>query len=101
LAAASSAIEANGSSAELRRASQAPARAVSAYGWRLEAPDMHAFIEVYVGGKWRLAGPTGKVEPQHLVRVAMGRDAADIAFMSVFGQAQLVAQTFGIAQANS
>ena len=82
----------------LCRASQVPARAVSAYGWQLQPPDMHAVIEVYVGGKWRLADPTGKVQPDGLVRVATGRDAADIAFMSIFGQAQLVTQRFSIEQ---
>jgi transglutaminase-like putative cysteine protease len=85
----------------LCRASQIPARAVSAYGWQLEPPDMHAVLEVFVGGKWRLADPTGKVEPRGLVRVATGRDAADIAFMSIFGQAQLIAQSFTIQQAPS
>jgi transglutaminase-like putative cysteine protease len=83
----------------LCRASQIPARAVSAYGWRLEPPDMHAVLEVFVGGTWRLADPTAKVRPDGLVRVATGRDAADIAFMSIFGQAQLVNQAFAINEA--
>ncbi|CAN7155508.1 transglutaminase family protein [Phenylobacterium sp. LjRoot225] len=83
----------------LCRASQIPARAVSAYGWELDPPDMHAVVEVFVGDKWRLVDPTGKVRPEGLVRVATGRDAADIAFMSIFGQAQLVTQSFTIAQA--
>lgn len=77
-----------------------PARAVSAYGYQLEPPDMHAVLEVFVGGMWRLADPTGKVRPDGLVRVATGRDAADIAFMSIFGQAQLVTQSFAIQEAN-
>jgi transglutaminase-like putative cysteine protease len=82
----------------LCRASQIPARAVSAYGWELDPPDMHAVVEVFVGDKWRLVDPTGKVRPEGLVRVATGRDAADIAFMSIFGQAQLVTQSFTIEQ---
>lgn len=82
----------------LCRASQIPARAVSAYGWQLQPPDMHAVLEVFVGGSWRLADATGKVRPDGLVRVATGRDAADIAFMSIFGQAQLVEQAFTIDQ---
>lgn len=82
----------------LCRASQIPARAVSAYGWLLDPPDMHAVLEVYVGGEWRLADPTGKVRPEGLVKVATGLDAADIAFMSIFGQAQLVNQSFAIEQ---
>ena len=83
----------------LCRASQIPARAVSAYGWQLEPPDMHAVLEVYVGGGWRLADPTGKVRSEGLVCVATGRDAADIAFMSIFGQATLVGQSFSIEEA--
>lgn len=82
----------------LCRASQIPARAVSAYGWQLDPPDMHAVLEVYVGGEWRLADPTGKVRPEGIVRVATGLDAADIAFMSIFGQAEMVSQSFAIAQ---
>jgi transglutaminase-like putative cysteine protease len=82
----------------LCRASQIPARAVSAYGWQLDPPDMHAVLEVYVGDSWRLADPTGKVRPEGLVRVATGLDAADIAFMSIFGQAQMVSQSFAIRQ---
>ena len=82
----------------LCRASQIPARAVSAYGWRLEPPDMHAVVEVFVGDRWQLVDPTGKVSPDGLVRVATGRDAADIAFMTIFGQADLVTQAFSIDQ---
>ena len=83
----------------LCRASQIPARAVSAYGFLLTPPDMHAVVEVFVGDTWRLVDPTGKVKPDGLVRVATGRDAADIAFMTIFGQAELVSQTFAIDQA--
>ncbi|CAN7544600.1 transglutaminase family protein [Phenylobacterium sp. LjRoot219] len=82
----------------LCRASQIPARAVSGYAWQLDPPDMHAVLEVYVGDSWRLADPTGKVRPEGLVRVATGLDATDIAFMSIFGQAQLVTQSFAIEQ---
>ncbi|MCR5881128.1 transglutaminase family protein [Phenylobacterium sp. J367] len=81
------------------RASDIPARAVSAYAWRLEPPDLHAVAEVYLGDRWWLVDPTGKAPVSGLVRVAAGRDAADIAFMSVFGTARLVAQAFAIAEA--
>ncbi len=84
----------------LLRASDIPARAVSAYAWKLDPPDLHAVAEVFVGGGWRLADPTGKVEACDLVRVATGLDAADIAFMSVFGRAVLVSQAFSVTQAD-
>lgn len=80
----------------LCRASDIPARVVSAYAWRLEPPDLHAVAEVFVGGAWRLIDPTCKAPISGLVRVATGLDAADVAFMSVFGEAELVAQTFSV-----
>nr|WP_295110290.1 transglutaminase family protein [uncultured Caulobacter sp.] len=80
----------------LCRASDIPARAVSAYAWKLEPPDLHAIAEVYLGGRWRLIDATGLAPIDGLVRVATGRDAADIAFMTIFGEATLVEQSFSI-----
>lgn len=80
------------------RAANIPARVVSAYAWRLEPPDMHAVAEVYLQGRWRLIDPTGLAPIEGLVRVATGRDAGDVAFMTVFGQAQLLAQTFAVTE---
>lgn len=80
----------------LCRAANVPARAVSAYAWRLEPPDLHAVAEVFVGGRWRLVDATGLAPIDGLVRVATGRDAADIAFMTIFGSASLVEQHFRI-----
>lgn len=80
----------------LCRAGNIPARAVSAYAWTLEPPDLHAVAEVYLGGRWRLIDPSGLAPLDGLVRVATGRDAADIAFMTIFGAAMLVEQRFRI-----
>jgi transglutaminase-like putative cysteine protease len=80
----------------LCRAANIPARAVSAYAWRLEPPDLHAIAEVYLGGRWRLIDATGLAPIDGLVRVATGRDAADIAFMTIFGRASLIEQSFSI-----
>jgi transglutaminase-like putative cysteine protease len=82
----------------LCRAAGIPARAVSAYAWRLEPPDMHAVVEVYIGGRWRMIDPTGLAPVDGLVRVATGLDAADIAFMTIFGRAELLTQSFAIHQ---
>lgn len=82
----------------LCRASGIPARAVSAYAWKLEPPDLHAIAEVFLGGSWRLIDATGLAPIEGLVRVATGRDAADIAFMTIFGQASLIEQSFTIRQ---
>ena len=80
----------------LCRAADIPARVVSAYAWRLDPPDLHAVVEVFLGGRWRLFDPTGKAPVEGLVRIATGRDAADIAFLSIFGRAELVDQAFGV-----
>ncbi len=82
----------------LCRAAGVPARAVSAYAWKLEPPDLHAIAEVYLGGRWRLVDATGLAPVEGLVRVATGRDAADIAFMTIFGQATLVEQSFSVSR---
>jgi transglutaminase-like putative cysteine protease len=81
------------------RAADIPARAVSAYAWKLEPPDLHAIAEVYLGGRWRLVDATGKAPIDGMVRVATGRDAADIAFMTIFGRATLIEQSFSIREA--
>ncbi|MDG2520435.1 transglutaminase family protein [Caulobacter segnis] len=78
------------------RAADIPARAVSAYAWKLEPPDLHAIAEVYLGGRWRLVDATALAPIEGLVRVATGRDAADIAFMTIFGKATLIEQSFTI-----
>ena len=83
----------------LCRAAEIPARAVSAYAWKLQPADLHAVVEVFVGGRWRLADPTRKAPVEGLVRIASGGDAADIAFMTVFGAAELVSQSFEVKKA--
>ena len=80
----------------LCRAADIPARAVSAYAWRLDPPDLHAVVEVYLDGRWWLTDPTGLAPVEGLIRVASGRDAADIAFMHIFGRADLLAQSFQV-----
>jgi transglutaminase-like putative cysteine protease len=83
----------------LCRAAGVPARAVSAYAWNLEPPDMHAVLEVYLGDRWHLVDPTGRAPVDGLVRVATGLDAADIAFMTIFGRGEYLEQSFTITRA--
>ena len=79
--------------AALCRASDIPARLVSAYALDLERQDFHAVVEVFVGGQWRLADPTGHASPDGLARIGEGRDAADIAFLTIFGSATMNSQS--------
>lgn len=85
----------------LCRASDVPARAVSAHAYGLDPPDMHAVAEVYLDGAWRLLDATRKCPSQALIQVATGLDAADIAFMSVFGEATLIEQSFAVTAAGT
>ncbi|MBA3895535.1 MAG: transglutaminase family protein [Sphingomonadaceae bacterium] len=78
--------------ATLARAATIPARLVSAYAPGVDPPDFHALVEVWLEGSWHLIDATGMAKTAEVVRVGVGRDATDIAFMTVFGAATLVEQ---------
>ena len=69
----------------LLRALDVPARVVSTYAPGLTPMDFHAVAEAFVDGAWHVVDATGKAPRQSLVRIATGRDAADIAFVTVIG----------------
>lgn len=71
--------------ASFARAAGIPARLVSAYAWQLDPPDFHAVVELWLDGAWRLIDATRLAPVEGLARIAVGRDATDIAFMTVFG----------------
>lgn len=83
--------------ASFARAAGVPARLVSAYAWKLDPPDFHAVVEVWLAGQWYLVDPTALAPLDGLVRIAVGRDATDIAFMTVFGCTELVEQSVTVA----
>ncbi len=83
----------------LARAAGMPARMVSVYAPDVTPPDFHAVAEVYVGGEWRLIDATGMAQPDTMVRIGIGRDAADIAFMIVYGDNKLNAQSVSVERA--
>ena len=65
----------------LLRAVNVPARVVSVYAPGLYPMDFHAVAEAFVEGQWRAVDGTLLAPRQTLVRIATGRDAADIAFL--------------------
>ena len=68
------------------RALNIPARLAVGYArFDTPPPDFHAVFEAFVGGHWELFDPTGLADPQDLVRIAVGRDAGDVAFATLFG----------------
>ena len=69
----------------LCRAASIPARAVAVYALKLNPADFHAVFEVYLGGRWWMVDATNLAPIAGFVRIAEGRDAADIAFMTTKG----------------
>lgn len=52
----------------------------------LGPPDFHAYVEVYLGDRWYLFDASGTGIPMGFVRLGTGRDAADVAFATIFGR---------------
>lgn len=66
----------------LLRSLDVPARMVSVYAPGLSPMDFHAVAEAYVDGEWWIVDATRLAPRQSMLRIATGRDAADIAFLS-------------------
>lgn len=67
------------------RALNIPARFVSCYADGLEPADFHAVFEAYLDRRWWLFDATRQAHLDGLVRIGVGRDAAETAFSSPFG----------------
>lgn len=74
----------------LCRALNIPARYFTGYAYQLEPPDMHACFECFIGGSWMIFDATRLAHLNGLVRVGIGRDAADAAVASIFGGVKLI-----------
>jgi len=62
-----------------------PARMVVGYLEKLQPMDLHAWFEAYVGGRWYTFDPTQDDLQGGRVAIAYGRDAADVAIYTQFG----------------
>ncbi len=67
------------------RALSIPARMVVGYLEGLEPMDLHAWFEVYVGNRWYTLDPTQAELKGGRIAIAYGRDAADVAIFTQFG----------------
>jgi transglutaminase-like putative cysteine protease len=74
------------------RAAGIPARYVSCYAPRVTPQDFHAVAEVFLadpaipgGGAWHLLDATGMARADEIVKIGVGRDAADVSFLTSFG----------------
>ena len=75
----------------LVRASGIPARYVACYGPQVEPQDFHAVAQVLlhdpISGEdsWQLVDATGMSSPSSTAIIGVGRDAADVSFLTSFG----------------
>lgn len=74
----------------LCRAMSVPARYATCYAYQLEPPDFHACFEVFIDGWWYVFDATRLAPLNGLVRIATGRDAADAAVCTIFGNPELI-----------
>jgi transglutaminase-like putative cysteine protease len=69
----------------LCRALTIPARYFTGYAYNLKPADFHACFEAYLGGQWILFDATRLAPLNGMIKIATGRDAADTAIASIFG----------------
>lgn len=72
------------------RALNIPARYVTSIDYGADPAlgpiDFHAYVDVYLSGRWYIFDPTGLCpKTTGLIRIATGRDANDVAFATIFG----------------
>ena len=58
--------------------------------------DFHAYVEAFLGDRWYMFDPSGTAIPMGFVRFGTGRDAADVAFATIFGPVQSAAPVISI-----
>jgi transglutaminase-like putative cysteine protease len=58
--------------------------------------DFHAYVEVFLGGRWYIFDPSGTAIPSGFLRLASGRDASDCAYASIFGDVHSLSRTLCI-----
>ena len=89
----------------LARACSIPARFASVYAPDVTPQDFHAVAEVFLanpdgeGGAWHLVDPTGMATAADMVKIGVGRDALDVAFLTAFGTVDLVEQQVSVKRA--
>jgi transglutaminase-like putative cysteine protease len=93
----------------LARAAAIPARFASVYGPDVDPQDFHAAAEVFLAdpesgdraaGAWHLIDATGMAQACDMVKIGIGRDAADVSFLTSYGRADFVAKTIAVTRAD-
>ena len=87
------------------RALNIPARYVTGVDYGADPAfgptDFHAYVEVFLGDRWYLFDASGMTPVMGLIRIGTGRDAADVAFATVFGNVQCMRPEVGIEMVSS
>ncbi|MBG9390645.1 transglutaminase family protein [Caenimonas aquaedulcis] len=83
----------------LCRSLHIPARVVVGYLHELDPMDLHAWFEAYVGGRWYTFDATQEQPRGGRVVLAYGRDIADVAFLSNYGEMKIDAMTVKVDRA--
>jgi transglutaminase-like putative cysteine protease len=66
-----------------------PARMVVGYLHELKPMDLHAWFEAFINGRWYTFDATQDAPRGGRIAIAYGRDAADVAMVTQFGEATL------------
>ncbi|MET0587490.1 MAG: transglutaminase family protein [Novosphingobium sp.] len=82
----------------LLRASAIPARFVSVYAPGVQPQDFHAVAEIFLDGTWYLADATGMARPEAMAKIGVGRDAADVPFLTAYGNAEMQLQQIEVTE---
>ncbi|MXO75833.1 transglutaminase family protein [Altererythrobacter aerius] len=92
----------------LARASTIPARYVSCFSPGVTPQDFHALAEVFLaddtiegGGAWYIVDATGMAKPQDTVKIGVGRDAADVSFLTSFGPSHFGDKTVAVREVSA
>jgi transglutaminase-like putative cysteine protease len=84
----------------LCRAINVPARMVVGFLHQLYPMDLHAWFEVFIGGRWFTFDATERVTRGNRIVVAYGRDAADVALATMFSSFALQNMSVTVAPAS-
>lgn len=83
----------------LCRSLNMPARMVVGFLYRIQPMDLHAWFEVFVGGRWYTFDATQEDPRGNRIAIAYGRDAADVALVTQFGALELKSMKVSVEQA--
>ncbi len=85
----------------LCRALDIPTRMVVGFLHELDPMDLHAWFEAFLGGRWFTFDPTQEETTGNRIVLGYGRDAADVALATLFGEFSLKEMNVSVTPANT